>query len=135
MAATRDLIKVSSPLSVEAVVVDVFTDVLAIPGVQELRFDDRPKELLKGHAVIREKARHGSGRGQHDTQPACGFLSYNIAQEQVHPSGDADGEDRAEELTGRQAEEYALLVLPDFFRDFYLFDDFSSYSCENLTGF
>ena len=135
MAVTRDLIKVSSPLSVEAVVVDVFTDVLSISGVQELRFDDRPKELLKGHAVVREKARHSSGRGQHDAQPACSFLSYNIPQEQIHPRGDTNGKDRAEELTGRQAEEDALLVLPDFFRDFNLFYDYSSYSCENLTGF
>ena len=102
---------------------------------QVFGLDDRPKELLKGHAVIGEEARHSSGRGQHDAQPACGFLSHHIAQEQVHPSGDADGEDRAEELTGRQAEEDALLVLPDFFRDFYLFYDFPSYSCENLTGF
>ena len=124
MAAARVLIKVSTPLSVEAVIANVFPDVLAIPGKQELGLDDRPKELLKGHAVVIKKARHGSGRSQHDAEPACGFLTDRVAQEQIRACGDTHGKDRAEELTGRQAKENALLVLPDLFRDFHFFDGF-----------
>ena len=124
LAAARVLIKVSTPLSVEAVVAEVFSDVLAISGKQELGFDDRPKELLKGHAVVIKKARHGSGRSEDNTEPACGFLADHITQEQIRASGDADGEDRAEELTGGQAKENAFLVLSDLFWDFYFFDGF-----------
>ena len=124
MAAIRVLIKVSTPLSVEAVIAEVFSDVLAISGKQELGLDDRPKELLKGHAVVIKKARHGSGRGENDAEPACGFLADHVAHEQIRACGDADGKDRAEELTGRQAKENALLVLPDLFRDFNFFDGF-----------
>ena len=124
LAAARVLIKVSTPLSVEAVIVKVFSDVLAISGKQELGLDDRPQELLKGHAVIVEKARHGSGRSQDDAEPACGFLADHVAQEKIRASGDADGKDRAEELTGRQTKENAFLVLPDLFRDFNFFDGF-----------
>lgn len=131
-AAARVLIKVSTPLSVEAVIAEVFSDVLAISGKQELGLDDRPQELLKGHAVVIKKARHGSGRGEDNTEPACGFLADYVAQEQIRASGDADGKDRAEELTGRQAKEDAFLVLPDFFRDFYLYK-MHLISFENLT--
>ena len=123
-AAARVLIKVSTPLSVKAVVAEVFSDVLAIPGKQELGLDDRPKELLEGHAVVIKKARHSSGRSEDNTEPACGFLADHITQEQIHACGNADGEDRAEELTGRQAKENAFLVLPDLFGDFYFFDGF-----------
>jgi hypothetical protein len=122
LAAARVLIKVSTPLSVEAVVAEVFSDVLTISGKQELGLDDRPKELLKGHAVVIKKARHGSGRGEDDAEPACSFLADHITQKQIRASGDADGKDRAEELTGRQAKENAFLVLPDLLRDLY-FDD------------
>ena len=124
MAAARVLIKVSTPLSVEAVVAEVFSDVLTISGKQELGLDDRPKELLKGHAVIGEEASHSSGRSQNDAEPACGFLADHVAQEQIRACGDADGKDRAEELTGRQAKENAFLVLSNLFRDFNFFDGF-----------
>ena len=124
LAAARVLIKVSTPLSVEAVVAEVFSDVLAISGKQELGLDDRPKELLEGHAVVIKKARHGSGRSQDDAEPACGFLADHITQEKIRAGGDADSKDRAEELTGRQAKENAFLVLPDLFRNFYFFDGF-----------
>lgn len=124
LAAARVLIKVTTPLSVEAVVIGVFPYVLAVACKQELGLDDRPEELFKGHAVIGEKARHSSGRGQHDAEPACGFLADHVAQEQIRSRGDANGEDRAEELTGRQAKENAFLVLPDLFRDFNFFDGF-----------
>ena len=123
-AAARVLIKVSTPLSVKAVVAEVFSDVFAIPGKQELGLDDSPKELLEGHAVVNKNARHGSGRSQDDTEPACSFLADHITQEQIRASGDADGKDRAEELTGRQAKENALLVLPYLFRDLNFFDGF-----------
>ena len=123
-AAARVLIKVSTPLSVEAVIAEVFSDVLAIPGKQELGLDDRPKELLKGHAVVTKKARHGSGRGEDDAEPACGFLADHITQEQICACGNAHGKDCAEELTGGQTEENALLVLSDLFRDFNFFDGF-----------
>ena len=121
LAAARVLIKVSTPLSVEAVIAEVFSDVLAISGKQELGLDDRPQELLEAHAVVIEKARHSGGCGQHDTEPARGFLADHVAQKQIHARGNSDGKERAEELTGRQAEEDAFLVLPDFFRDFYLY--------------
>ena len=124
LAAARVLIKVSTPLSVEAVVAEVFSDVLAISGKQELGLDDRPQELFKSHAVIGEEARHGSGRSQDDAEPACGFLTDHVAQEQICAGSNADSEDRAEELTGRQAKENALLVLSDLFRDFNFFDGF-----------
>ena len=123
-AAARVLIKVSTPLSVETVIAEVFSDVLAIPGKQELGFDDCPQELLKCHAVVIKKARHSSGRSEDDAEPACGFLADHVAQEQIRAGGDADGKDRAEELTGRQAKENALLVLPDLFWDFNFFDGF-----------
>lgn len=80
--------------------------------------------MLEGHAVVVEKARHGSGRGEDDAEPACGFLADHITQEQIRAGGDADGKDRAEELTGRQAKENAFLVLSDLFRDFNFFDGF-----------
>ena len=124
MAAARVLIKVSTPLSVEAVVAEVFSDILSIPGKQELGLDDRPKELLEGHAVVIKKARHGSRRSQDDAEPACGFLADHVAQEQIRACGDTHGKDRAEELTGRQAKENAFLVLSDLFRDFNFFDGF-----------
>ena len=124
MAAARVLIIVSTPLSVEAVIAEVFSYVLAISGIQELGLDDRPKELLKGHAVVIKKARHGSGRSQDDAEPACSFLADHVTQEKIRAGGDADGKDRAEELTGRQAKENAFLVLPDLFRNFNFFDGF-----------
>ena len=124
LAAERVLIKVSTPLSVEAVIAEVFSDVLAISGKQELGLDDRPQELLEGHAVVIKKARHGSGRGKDNTEPACGFLANHITQEQIRDGGNADSEDRAEELTGGQAKENAFLVLSDLFRDFNFFDGF-----------
>ena len=119
LAAARVLIKVSTPLSVEAVIAEVFSDLIAISGKLELGLVDRPKELLKGLAVVIKKARHGSGRGQHDAEPARGFFADHVAQEQIRACGDAYGKNRAEELAGRQAKENALLVLPDLFRDFY----------------
>ena len=124
LAAARVLIKVSAPLSVEAVIAEVFSDVLTISGKQKLGLNDRPKELLEGHAVVIKKARHSSGRGQNDAEPACGFLTDHVAQEQIRAGGNADGKDRAEELTGRQAKENAFLVLPDLFWDFHFFDGF-----------
>ena len=124
LAAARVLIKVSTPLSVEAVIAEIFSDVFAIPGKQELGLDESPKELLKGHAVIVEKARHSSRRGEDDAEPACGFLTDHVAQEQIRASGNADGKDRAEELTGRQAKENAFFVLSDLFRDFNFFNGF-----------
>ena len=60
----------------------------------------------------------------YDAEPACGFFADHVAQEQIRACGDADGEERAEELTGRQAKENALLVLPDLFWDFNFFDGF-----------
>ena len=80
-AAARVLIKVSTPLSVEAVIAEVFSDVLAISGKQKLGLDDRPQELLKCHAVVIKKARHGSGRTEDDAEPACGFLGYSTSIE------------------------------------------------------
>ena len=124
LAAARVLIKVSTPLFVEAVIAEVFSDVFAISGKQELGLDNRPQELLKGHAVVIKKARHGSGRSQDDAEPACGFLADHVAQEQIRAGGDADGKDRAEELPGRQAKENTFLVLSDLFRDFNFFDGF-----------
>jgi hypothetical protein len=124
LAAARVLIKVSTPLSVEAVIAEVFSDIFAISGKQELSLDDRPKELLKGHAVVIKKARHGSGRSQDDTEPACSFLADHITQKQIRACGNADGKDRAEELTDRQAKENAFLVLPDLFGDFNFFDGY-----------
>ena len=119
LAAARDLIKVSTPLSVEALVVDILSDVPALPGVQDFAFDDSPQKLLKVHAVVAEKAGHGSRRSQHDAEPAGRFPPNHRAQKQVHACGDSHCENGAEELPGRQAEENALLVLPDFFRNFY----------------
>ena len=118
----RVLIKISTPLSVEAVVKLVFPDVLAISGKQEFRLDDRPQELFKSHAVIGEEAGHGGGSSQDDTEPACGLLADDRAKQKIHTSGDGNGENSAEELSGRQPKENAFLVLPDLLRDFN-FDD------------
>ena len=118
-AAARDLIKIATPLSVKAVIENVFSDVFPVARKQKLCLDDRPKELLKGHPVIREKARHCSGRGQHTTEPACGFLADYAAQEKIHPGSDGNGEDCAGELPGRQAEEDTLFILPDLFWNLY----------------
>ena len=120
----RVLIKVAAPLSVETVIKDVFSDVLAVARKQELGLDDRPQELLEAHAVIREKARHSSGRGQHDAEPACGVSAEPVSEKQIDARGNTDGKNRAEELTCGQAEENALLVLPDFLRDFDFLDIF-----------
>lgn len=132
LAAARDLIKISTPLSVEALVVDILTDVPALPGVQDFAFDDSPQKLLKVHAVVAEKAGHGSRRSQHDAEPTGCLPPNHMAEKQIHACGDYDRENGAEELPGRQAEENALLVLPDFFWDFY-FDKCHLNSCKNLT--
>ena len=57
------------------------------------------------------------------SQLAVSFTDH-VAQEQIRASGNADGKDRAEELTGRQAKENAFFVLSDLFRDFNFFNGF-----------
>ena len=118
----RVLIKISTPLSVETVVKQVFPDVLTVSRIEEFRLDDRPQELFKGHAVIGEEAGHGGGSGQDDAEPACGLLADDRAKQKIHAGGDGNSEDRAKELSGRQTKEDAFLVLPDLLRDLY-FDD------------
>lgn len=49
-------------------------------------------------------------------------MSDDRAKQKIHASGDGNSENSAEELTGRQAEKNAFLVLPDLLRDLY-FDD------------
>ena len=118
----RVLIKISTPLSVEAVVKQVFPDVLAVSRIEEFRLDDRPQELFKSHAVIGEEAGHGGGSGQDDAEPACGLLTDDRAKQKIHTGGDGNSENSTEELSGRQPKENAFLVLPDLLRDLY-FDD------------
>lgn len=122
LAMARVLIKISTPLSVEAVVKLVFPDVLAVSRTEEFRLDDRPQELFKSHAIIGEEACHGGRSGQDNAEPACGLMSDDRAKQKIHASGDGNSENSAEELTGRQAEKNAFLVLPDLLRDLY-FDD------------
>lgn len=122
LAMARVLIKIATPLSVEAVVKQIFPDVLAVSRIEEFRLDDRPQELLKGHTVIGEKAGHGGGSSQDDAEPACGLLADNRAKQKIHASGDGNSENRAKELSGRQTKEDVFLILPDLLRDLY-FDD------------
>ena len=95
LAMARVLIKISTPLSVEAVVKQVFLDVLAVSRIEEFRLDDRPQELFKGHAVIGEEASHGGRSGQDDAAPACGLLADDRAKQKIHAGGDGNSEDRA----------------------------------------
>ena len=62
----------------------------------------------------------------------CAFFADHLAEKQVDACRDQDSDNRAEELTGGQAKEDTLLVLPDFFRDFYLYK-MHLISFENLT--
>ena len=88
------------------------------PGAEKLRFDVGPGELLKGQAIVLEKAGHGYGDRRHDTGPAGSFLAGNGFQEEVHTYSHSHGQDCADKLPGGQAEENAFLVLAHFFRNF-----------------
>ena len=92
------------------------------PGAKNFRLDNGPDKLLKGHAVVGEKAGHaGRGRAE-DAQPACGFFAEDRAKAQVDTHGNQYGEGRAQELPDGKAEEYRFLVAAYFFRDFYFYN-------------
>ena len=86
-------------------------------GVQQLRSDERQQELFKGHAVVGKKAAHGEGERRQNAHPADVAAAHDIAQAKVHAHGHQHGQQGENELPQGQAEEYALLVVPDFFVD------------------
>lgn len=73
-----------------------------------MRLDEGPGELLKGQAVVLEKARHGDGYGGDNTDPACRLLADHIFQQEIHADSRSNGQNGAEELPGGKAKEQGL---------------------------
>lgn len=105
-------------LPCQRLAVDIFRLEGARPGAEDLRFEPGPGELLKGQAVVLEKAGDGHGSRRHDAGPACRLRADNVFDKEVHAHGHRHGQHRANELPGGQAEEYGLLVRPHFLGDF-----------------
>lgn len=121
LALIKDLIKIVTLLSAHEGVVEVVGFKVPAPGAEDFRIDNGPGELLQGHTVVGEKARHACRGRTEYAEPACGLLAENGAQPQVDTYGDQDGQGRAQKLPDGQAEEYRFLVAADFFRDFYFY--------------
>ena len=86
-------------------------------GVQQLRADEGQKELFKRHAVVGEKTAHGKGERRQDAHPADVAAAHDIAQAEIHAHGYQHGQEGEDKLPQGQAEEYAFLIVPDFFVD------------------
>ena len=66
---------------------------------ENLRFDERPQELFKRHAVVVEEPRDGDRRGYQQAEPACGLLADDTAQAEIDASCQTDGQHCANKLT------------------------------------
>ena len=85
--------------------------------IQQFRADERQQELFKGHAVVGEETAHGEGERRQDAHPADVADAHDIAQAEIHAHGHQHGQQGEDELPQGQAEEYAFLIVPDFFVD------------------
>lgn len=122
LAAKRDLIKIVTLLSAYKGVVEVVGFKPSAPGAENFGFNDSPDKLLKGHAVVSEKASHACRGCAEDAEPTCCFFAENGAKAQINTHGNQNGQGRAQELPNGQAEEYRFLVTAYFFRDFYFYN-------------
>ena len=103
--------------------------------IQVVRFEDEPMRIykfrtdvgknkaLQRHAVVLEEAAEGKGKSAKDAHPTDFPGAQHVAQAKIHAHGNADGQQGEDELTERESEEQALLIVSDFFIDayFYLF--------------
>ena len=92
-------------------------------GIQQLRADERQQELFKRHPVVCEKAAHGEGERCQDAHPADFAAAHDIAQTEIHAHGHQHSQQGEDKLPQGQTEEYAFLIVPDFFVD----TDFDGY--------
>lgn len=92
------------------------------PGAEDFGLNNSPDKLLKGHAVVGEKASHACWGCAEYAQPTGSFFAENGAKAQIDTHGNQYGEGRAKELTDGKAEEYRFLVAADFFRNFYFYN-------------
>ena len=86
-------------------------------GIQQFRADERQQKLFKGNSVVCEKAAHGEWELRQDAHPADVAAAHDIAQAEIHAHSHQHGQQGEDELPQGQAEEYALLIVPDFFVD------------------
>ena len=69
-------------------------------------------KLLRVHAVVADEAQCGKRSSAENSHPRYSFRAEDIVQPKVDTDGYANGEDRKNELTQVQPEEYAFLIVP-----------------------
>lgn len=107
--------------------VEVFRTEHQPSGVEQLGTDEGQQELFERHAVVGKEPAQGKGKRRQDANPADFAAAYDTLQTEVHAHGHQHGQQSEDELPQGQAEEYALLIVTDFFidTDFYLITFFS----------
>ena len=118
LAVTRDLIKVQFLLSPPELIIEALGNELPWACAQKFRLHNSPQKLFQRQAVVAEEAGDRHRRSSQNADPAGSFFAEYIAQQEIKPSGNGDSTESAEELSGRQAEENSLLVLPNVFGNF-----------------
>lgn len=75
--------------------------------------------MFKGHSVVAEKAAEGERKGGEDAHHADLPLADHVPQEKICRDSNDHRQQREQELTQREPEEQALVIVADFFVDAY----------------
>ena len=100
-------------------------------GIEQFRSDERNDKMFKVHTVVAEEAAEGKGKRGEDAHRADLALAHHAAQQEIHRDGHDHRQQRKEELSQREPEKQALVVVADFFIDAYF--DRDSPPCGNSS--